>query len=62
MVGGFALGSQDDEMELTEGQVTPEIQPPSRDKNGRFTRKERKGRKNQSTRPVEYGIGELKEK
>jgi len=46
MVGGFALGSQDDEMDLTEEQVTPEIQPPSRDKNGRFTRKERKGGKN----------------
>ena len=45
MVGGFALGSQDDEMDLTEGQVTPEIQPPSGDKNGRFTRKEREGGK-----------------
>ena len=56
MVGGFALGSQDDEMELTEGQVTPEIQPPSRDKNGRFTRKERKGEKINQQDPRNTGL------
>jgi len=44
MVGGFALSSLGDETPKTAGvsakaQLTPETQPPSRDKKGRFSRK-----------------------
>jgi len=44
MVGGFALSSLDDETpktagESAEAQLTPEIQPPLRDENGRFSRR-----------------------